>query len=348
MNDKMKAVVCYQQNDLRYEDVAIPNIGDDEVLIQMDACGLCGTDIQKIRGNTVGKPTVLGHEVVGRIVKKGKNIAHYALGDRVITAIHVPCFTCHYCNKGHYTICEQFRTNNIDPGGFAEYIRIPALHLKHLTHKITDDISDDEATLIEPIACCLHGLKQADIRAGDSVLVMGAGTIGILHAQLAKIKGASQVMISDISPYKLDIALKVGCDYAINVAQNDLVKRVNEITHQLGADVVIIAAGVSSLLADAIKVVRRAGKIIVFSGFDNSPQITLDASRFFKDEISIIGTYSVTPYELPEALDLLTKKRLNITQMVTHHFPLEKLSKAIDLATNSTEQVLKVVIKAHL
>lgn len=344
----MKASVCYKKNDLRTEDLPTPEISDNEVLIKMLACGLCGTDIQKIRGDSVTKPTVLGHEVVGQIVKKGKNINNYQLGDRVITAIHVPCFTCHYCNKGHYTICEQFRTNNIDPGGFAEFIRIPELHLKHLTHKVSDKVTDEEATLIEPIACCLHGLKQADIRPDDSVLIMGAGTIGILHAQLAKIKGANKVIVSDMSEYKLQKALKVGCDYAINITEKDIISEVNQITNGQGVDVIVIAAGVSSLVSDAVNMVRRAGRIIVFSGFDKNKLVTLDASRFFKDEISIIGTYSVTPYEFPEALDLLEKRKLNTDEMITHVFPLDKLSEAIDLSTDPKQSVLKVIIKSEI
>lgn len=344
----MKASVCYKQNDLRTEDLPIPEISDNEVLIKMLACGLCGTDIQKIRGDSVNKPTVLGHEVVGEIVKKGKNVSKFEIGDRVITAIHVPCFTCHYCNKGHYTICEQFRTNNIDPGGFAEFIRIPELHLNHLTHKVSNNVTDEEATLIEPIACCLHGLKQADIRPNDSVLIMGAGTIGILHAQLAKIKGANKVIVSDMSEFKLQKALKVGCDYAINIKEKNIIDEVNKITDGQGVDVIVIAAGVSSLVADAVNMVRRAGKIIVFSGFDKNKLVTLDVSRFFKDEISIIGTYSVTPYEFPEALDLLEKRKLNTEEMITHVYPLNKLSEAIDISTNPEQPVLKVIIKAEV
>ena len=344
----MKASVCYKQNDLRTEDLPIPEISDNEVLIKMLACGLCGTDIQKIRGDSVNKPTVLGHEVVGEIVKKGKNVSKFEIGDRVITAIHVPCFTCHYCNKGHYTICEQFRTNNIDPGGFAEFIRIPELHLNHLTHKVSNNVTDEEATLIEPIACCLHGLKQADIRPNDSVLIMGAGTIGILHAQLAKIKGANKVIVSDMSEFKLQKALKVGCDYAINIKEKNIIDEVNKITDGQGVDVIVIAAGVSSLVADAVNMVRRAGKIIVFSGFDKNKLVTLDVSRFFKDEISIIGTYSVTPYEFPEALDLLEKRKLNTKEMITHVYPLKKLSEAIDISTNPEQPVLKVIIKAEI
>lgn len=344
----MKASVCYKKNDLRTEDLPIPEISDNEVLIKMLACGLCGTDIQKIRGDTVNKPTVLGHEVVGEIVKKGKNVSKFEIGDRVITAIHVPCFTCHYCNKGHYTICEQFRTNNIDPGGFAEFIRIPELHLNHLTHKVSNNVTDEEATLIEPIACCLHGLKQADIRPNDSVLIMGAGTIGILHAQLAKIKGANKVIVSDMSKFKLQKALNVGCDYAINIKEKNIIDEVNKITDGQGVDVIVIAAGVSSLVADAVNMVRRAGKIILFSGFDKNKLVTIDVSRFFKDEISIIGTYSVTPYEFPEALDLLEKRKLNTKEMITHVYPLNKLSEAIDISTNPEQPVLKVIIKAEV
>ena len=342
----MKANLYYGKKDIRYEEMEIPEITSEEILIKMEACGLCGTDIQKILEGTAKAPVVLGHEVVGKVIKTGKNVNKFSVGDRVITAIHVPCFTCHYCNKGHYTMCDQFRKTNIEPGGFAEYIKIPEPHVKHLVHKISDNISNEEAALAEPIACCIHGLKAADIQANDTVMIMGAGQIGIIHAQLASLKGASKVIITDISDFKLNKAKELGVQYTINVLNENLQEKINAITNNEGIDIIVIAAGNSSLLEDAMKLVRKGGKIIVFSPFDKNNMVTIDAGRFFMDEISIIGTYSVTPYDFPEALDIIEKEKINIKDMITHVFPLENLKEALELASDPQNEYLKIVIKA--
>lgn len=340
----MKASVYYSKNDIRYEKMDIPEISDGEVLIKMEACGLCGTDIHKILGETVKGPLVLGHEAAGIIVKKGKNVEKFNVNDRVIAAIHVPCFTCHYCNKGHYTLCEQFKKTNIEPGGFAEYIRIPEPHVKHLMYKITDKLSYEKATLAEPVACCIHGLKAADIRADDTVLVMGAGQIGVIHGQLASLKGADKVIITDISDFKLKKAKELGIQYTINIQKENITEKINEITNGEGVDIAVIAAGSSSLLAEAVKLLRRGGKIIVFSPFDKDNIVSIDAGRFFRDEISIIGTYSVTPYDFPEAMDIIENDKINIKDMITHTFSLENLKEAIKLAEDPGSEYLKIVI----
>jgi L-iditol 2-dehydrogenase len=340
----MKAGIYYGKGDIRYEDVEIPVIKDGEILIKTEACGLCGTDIHKALDSTVKGPVVLGHEAVGRVVEKGKGVERFNIGDRIITAIHVPCFTCHYCNKGQYTLCAQFKNTNIEPGGFAEYIRIPEEHVKHLVQIVPENISIEEATLAEPVACCIHGLKAADIKPGDSVMVMGAGQIGSIHGQLAKLKGADKVIITDISEFKLRKAKELGVDFTVNVLKENLSERIEEITGGNGVDIAIIAAGNSSLLSEAVRLLRRGGKIIVFSPFDKDNMVKIDAGRFFRDEISIIGTYSVTPYDFPEAMDIIEKGKINIKSMITHTFPLEKLKEAVELAADPEKESLKIII----
>ena len=209
-----------------------------------------------------------------------------------------------------------------------------------------DGVSVEEATLAEPVACCIHGLKAADIQIGDSVMVMGAGQIGSIHGQLAKLKGADKVIITDISEFKLRKAKELGVEYTVNVLNENLGERVNEITRGKGLDIIIIAAGNSSLLAEAVSLLGRGGKIIVFSPFDKDNMVKIDAGRFFRDEISIIGTYSVTPYDFPEAMDIIEKKKINIKDMITHTFPLEKLKEAIELAADPGNESLKIIITA--
>ncbi|MEG3132718.1 zinc-dependent dehydrogenase [Rouxiella sp. T17] len=341
----MKASVYYSKNDIRYEDLPVPELEEGDILLQMKSCGLCGTDIHKALHQTVTGPVVLGHEVAAEVVKVGKRVTRFRPGDRVVTAIHVPCFTCHYCDRGHYTLCEQFKPTHIEPGGFAEYIRLPELHVKHLTHKIPQEMSWEKAAMVEPVGCCLHGLKQAKISSGCSVLVMGCGTIGLLSAQLSAMMGAAKVIVSDLSPFKLELALRLGINHAINPARDDLEAQIQDMTDGFGVDVVIIAAGVSSLLPQAINLLRRGGRVVVFSPFDHHNMVNIDAGRFFRDEISVIGTYSLSPYEMPEAIEILRLNKINVDDMITHHYPLSQLTEAIEFAANPANDVLKIIMK---
>lgn len=341
----MKASVYYSKNEIRFEDLPVPELEDGDVLLQMKSCGLCGTDIHKAQHQTVTGPVVLGHEVAAEVVKVGKRVTRFRPGDRVVTAIHVPCFTCHYCDRGHYTLCEQFKATHIEPGGFAEYIRLPELHVKHLTHKIPQEMSWEKAAMVEPVGCCLHGLKRAKISSSCSVLVMGCGTIGLLSAQLSAMMGAANVIVSDLSPFKLELALRLGIHHAINPARDNLEARILDITDGLGVDVVIIAAGVSSLLPQAINLLRRGGRVVVFAPFDHHNNVNIDAGRFFRDEISVIGTYSLSPYEMPEAIEILRLNKINVEEMITHHYPLSQLAEAIEFAANPANDVLKIVMK---
>ncbi|EXU73923.1 zinc-binding dehydrogenase [Erwinia mallotivora] len=341
----MKASVYYGKNDIRYQEMPVPDIEDGDILVRMKSCGLCGTDIHKARHQTVTGPVVLGHEVAAEVVKVGARVSRFRPGDRVVTAIHVPCFSCHYCHREHFTLCEQFKPTHIEPGGFAEYIRLPELHVKHLTHLIPEGVSWDNAAMVEPIGCCLHGLKQAAITPGCSVLVMGSGTIGLLSAQLAAMMGASTVMVSDLSPFKLDLALRLGIDHAINPAKENLPARIAEITAGLGVDVVVIAAGVASLLPQAIDLLRRGGRVVVFSPFDQDNLVTIDAARFFRDEISIVGTYSLSSREMQEAVEIIRNDRIRLGEMITHSWPLSRLHEAIEFAANPHNEVLKVIMQ---
>ena len=340
----MKASVYYGKDDIKYEDVEKPKLESGDVLVKVKTCGLCGTDIHKAKNQTVTGPVVLGHEIAGEVVEVGEGVSGFKLGDRVVTAIHVPCFSCHYCDRGHYTLCDQFKKTNLEPGGFSEFVRLPKLHVDHLTHKLTPETTWEDAAIVEPVACCLHGLKTAEVNPRDKVLVMGAGTIGLVSAQLAKLKGALTTIVTDIADYKLSVAKKLGINHTINSLKEDVVQKVSEYTGGEGPDIVVIAAGVPSLLAQAVDVVRKGGKIIVFTPFDKDNMVTIDAGRFFKDEITIIGTYSLTPYEMTEATQIVCEGRINVKDMITHTYPLSELKEAIDFASNPSNDVLKVVM----
>lgn len=339
----MKANIYYGIDDFRYEERPVPEMGDDEVLIAMRTCGLCGTDIHKAVHQTVPTPTVLGHEIAGDVVRVGARVKTFQEGDKVFVAHHVPCFTCHYCLRGHYSLCPQFKQTNLDPGGFSEFIRVPAFHVQHTMGKLPDGVSYDEGAMVEPVACCLHGFHAIDMRPGNSVLIMGAGQIGCLHAQIARHFLADLIIVSDVNPFRLKKAKQLGADVTINVAEEDTVERVMELTDKRGVDIVIIAAGVSALLAEAMTCAARGGQILVFSPFKREP-VEVPAFRFFEDELRVVGTYSSTPYDYEPALQLIKNGVIQVEDMVTHRFPLAQLHEAITLANNPKSDVLKVLI----
>lgn len=318
-------------------------IEEGEVLIKMNVCGLCGTDIHKAIDKTVQPPITLGHEIAGEIIEVGAGVTEFHVGDRIFVAHHVPCFTCTYCKRGHYSLCPQFKATNVDPGGFSEYIRVPALHVKHTMGKLPDDISDEAGAMVEPLACCLHGFDLISMKPGDQVLILGSGQIGCLQVQLANHFLADQVIVSDVNPYRLEKAKEVGASHTIHANETDVLEKVAELTNGHGADIVIISAGVSHLLEQAMHCVARGGTVLVFAPFAKM-DTTIPAYRFFEDEISIVGAYSSTPYNYTTALELLKKGVIDMEKMVTHRFPLSRLGEAIELAHDTTKEVLKVLI----
>jgi L-iditol 2-dehydrogenase len=340
----LKTAVYYDVGDIRYEERPIPSINEDEVLVKMHCCGLCGTDIHKALHKTVSSQTVLGHEVSGEITSVGKEVTDFQVGDRVFVAHHVPCFTCEYCSKGSYSLCPQFKQTNLDPGGFSEYIRVPALHVKHTMGKIPEQMSFEEGALVEPIACCLHGFESISFKPGDSALIMGAGQIGCMQVQIAKYLMAGKIIVSDINSYRLNKSIEFGANFAINSKDEDVVQEIKKITNGKGVDIVIISAGIHSLLPEAMECVSRGGTILVFAPFQNE-LVPIPAYRFFNDEVKIIGSYSSNPYNYQVALEMLKNQVFDVQKMVTHRFSLAQLNEAIECAHNPNEEVLKVVIK---
>ncbi|GLC87149.1 zinc-dependent dehydrogenase [Lysinibacillus piscis] len=339
----MKAAVFYDKNNIRYEERPMPTIGEGEVLLRMEVCGLCGTDIHKVLDETVPETTVLGHEVAGTIVEIGQGVEEFVVGDRVFVAHHVPCFTCHYCQRKLFTLCKQFKETNLEPGGFSEYIRVPALHVKHTMGKLPENVTFEEGALVEPVACCLHGFESMDIRPGDSVLILGAGQIGCLQIQIARHLLAGQIFVSDINPYRLEQSLHFGATAVMNSKTENLQEKVMEWTAGQGVDHVIISAGVSALLTEAMNCVRKGGTILVFAPF-REEEIAIPAHRFFMDELKVIGSYSSHPYNYETALQLIQQGVIRVNDMVTHRFPLAQLDEAIHCAHSPNEQALKVLL----
>ncbi len=338
----MKASVYYGPDDIRYEEVSPPEIKDGEVLVEVKACGLCGTDLSKIRERTVPPPAILGHEIAGEVIEIGQGVKGFRIGDRVIFGHHVPCFSCPYCRHENYTQCPQFKEINIDPGGFAEKVRVLRRSVEGAMLKIPDGFPYEEACLVESVACCLRGIRKCNIRSGDTVVIMGTGPIGLIHLQLACSLGG-KVLAIDLVDYRLKKAMEFGATEAINSKREPVVERIRERTEGRGADVVIVAVGSPEAIAQAMDLTCQGGVVNIFAESPPRSLLRIDPNLIYHSEVRLIGSYSSTPLEQREALNLIKEKRIKIRELITHKFRLKDLLEAVRLAMRAQDS-LKVII----
>jgi len=338
----MKVAMYYGKEDIRIEEMATPEIGEDEVLVEMKACGICGSDLMdwylKSRA-----PLVLGHEPAGVIAKKGRKVKGFNVGDRVFVHHHVACLTCHYCIHGDYTLCEQFHKTRIEPGGLAEYFKVPTPNLQIDTLKIPEPMSFEEATFIEPVGCCLRALKKCNMQAGDSLAIIGVGAIGIIHVALSKIFGAEKTFVSDPIDYRLNVAKQFGADVAINPEKEDLTAIVKAETDGRGVDIAVVTAPSLEAYKAGLSVCRKGGKLCVFAPIEPSKYLQISPKELFFSEIQIIPSYSTSHLETRAALKIIKSGRINVKKLITHRFKLVEAAKAFKTASESKES-LKVIV----
>jgi L-iditol 2-dehydrogenase len=338
----MKVAMYYGKEDIRTEEIASPEIGKDEVLVKMKACGICGSDLMdwylKSRA-----PLVLGHEPAGVIAKKGRKVKDFNIGDRVFVHHHVACLTCHYCIHGDYTLCEQFHKTHIEPGGLAEYFKVPAPNLQIDTLKISETLPFEEATFIEPVGCCLRALKKCSIQAGDSLAIIGVGAIGIIHVALSKIFGAEKTFVSDLIDYRLNVAKQFGADVTINPVKEDLPAVVKAETDGRGVDTAVVTASSLEAYKTGLSVCRKGGKLCIFAPTEPSKYLQISPKELFFSEIQIIPSYSTSHLETRVALKLIKSGRINVKKLITHRFKLVEAAKAFKTASENKES-LKVIV----
>jgi L-iditol 2-dehydrogenase len=338
----MKAAMYYSLEDIRIENMPTPKIGRNEMLVEMKACSICGSDLMEWYLEKRA-PLVLGHEPTGIVTETGSEVENFQVGDRVFVHHHVACLTCHYCIQGDYTMCEQFSRTHIEPGGFAQFFKVPAPNLQIDTLKIPSTLSFEEATLIEPVGCCIRAQNKAEIRKGDTVAIIGAGPSGIIHAMLAKISGAAKVLITDLIDFRLKMAEKLGADLAVNAQQENVAEKVREVTENRGADVVIVTAPNVRAVEEGLQMVRRGGKLLLFAPTQPNQHARLSPHRLFFSEISIIPSYSVSHIETRTALQLISSGRIKAKELITHRFPLSQTKEAFQTAAKD-KKCLKVVV----
>lgn len=339
----MKAAFLRGTNDVRIEDTSVPSLQDGDILVRMKACGVCGTDVEKMRGHHV-TPPILGHEVAGEVAQVASRVRGFAVGDRVFAHHHVPCYTCHYCRHGDYTMCPHFLRYNLDPCGFAEYFRVPAwIVSKGGVIKLPEAMSYEEAAFIEPLASCLRSIDKCDLAAGDDVLVIGTGPVGLLHIKLLPLFKVGRIFASDINDFRLTLAKKAGAAFVFNPLKQDLAKEVRDVTEGRGVDVAIVATGSPTALASAPTLVRNGGTVNLFGAPPRGATVTYDASQLFVREISLVPSYSTSELETHMALKLLAAKKIEVLSLITHRFPLESTPAALQCAAER-QDCMKVMV----
>lgn len=334
----MKVAVYYRNDDIRIEERPQPPISEDEILVKMKASGICGTDVMEWY-RIKKAPRVLGHEMAGEIVEVGKNVRDFKTGDRVFVSHHVPCYKCHHCLQGNYTACESLHAGNYEPGGFSEFIRVPAENVRYGTFSLPDGITYEDAAMIEPLGCAVAGQNQLGLKEGQTILIIGAGVSGILHTQLSKIKKTT-VIVLDINEERLKQAAEFGADYMLHAEKYsvDLLKRIND--NRL-ADVVIVCAAAKQAVQNAILSVGRKGKILFFAVPETD--ISIPSQSFWRNEISLFFSYGAAPQDIRNAIEMINKGKFEVSKMITHKVPLSSISQGFKLVTEA-KYSLKVVV----
>jgi L-iditol 2-dehydrogenase len=331
----VKAVIYYAFDDIRIEDRHVPTISDTELLVKVHGCGLCGSDIIKIV-QQIPPPVVLGHELTGTIVERGKAVSNFEVGQRVIVSHHVPCGECHYCLHQNYSMCATFKASNVDPCGFAEYIRVPAQHVQYTTLLLPESLSAEEGSFVEPLACCVRAVRRTLLLAGDCVVVMGLGSVGLLMLQAVKAVGAGnsgkvRVYGVDLLAERLRLARDLGADDVVQAPADEegLRQALEEYTEGRGADAIIITAPGTRPFLQALAGVRKGGTINIFAA--HAGMVPIDLEKIYQQELSITSTYSSSPEELRIALNLLSNRKVCVDGLISHRLPLTQFSEGVML-----------------
>ncbi len=339
----MRVAMWYNNRDVRIEEMPVPLIGAGELLVRIEASGICGSDVMEWY-RLDRAPLVLGHEIGGQIVAIGERVERYKEGDRVSAAHHVPCNTCHYCLSGHHTVCDTLRQTNFDPGGFAEYIRLPAINVDRGVFLLPDEVSYEEATFIEPLACVLRGQRLAGIQPGNSVLVIGSGITGLLHVMLARTLGAGRVIATDIKQYRLEEAQRFGADAAIH-AEEDLPARLRQMNQGRLADLVIVCTSATSAFTQALKSVERGGTILFFAPTDPGVTIPISINElFWRNDVTLTTSYAGSPADHQTALELIRAGTTPVRRMITHRLGLAETGLGFQLVADAQDSI-KVIIE---
>jgi L-iditol 2-dehydrogenase len=341
--ETMKVAVYYNNKTVRVEERSVPEIGPGDLLVKTEACGLCGGETMEWY-LAPRAPKVLGHEPTGVVVKAGSKNTRFKEGDRVFVHHHVGCMSCHHCNRGNFTLCEQYQKTNIHPGGFAEYFQVPEENVAFDTYILPDNVSFEEGSIIEPMACCLKGFKNAQIHSGDTFAVVGAGFMGMCFVQLARLYPFSKIVVLDFSDWRLEKALSLGATHAINPLKQNAVDVLKELNNGYLADMVVLTVPSTKAWDSAFDLCEKGAFFHCNAPAEPGQMVPFNANRMYFREITVNSSYSASHIETQAVLDLLVDKRVNARSMITHRFGLDGVADAIQLLLKSGESLKSLII----
>jgi L-iditol 2-dehydrogenase len=339
----MKAAKLYSFTDIRIEDMPVPEVGADEALMKVKASGICSGDVMPWYIEKKA-PLVLGHEPAGEIVKVGAQVSSVKPGDRVFVHHHAPCMECSFCERGDYVQCSEWRRSGIIPGGVAEYVLIPEGNLKNDTLILPDNMSFEDAALIEPLACVVKSYKRSGIRQGDTVLVIGLGVMGMMHVLLAKHYGAGQVIGADMVDFRLAKAKELGADRVINVSKEPLKEKVLSYTAGKGADIVVAGPNSISAMESGIHCAAPGGTVVLFTPAKPGEKLTLDPNHLYFRDINLATSYSCGPDDTKQSLSLIQKQRVTAQKLVTHRFSIEETADAYNTVAQAGPSIKVLIV----
>jgi len=324
-------------------DIPIPKLAVGDILVRMEASGICGTDLEKIEGQ-LGPGGILGHEVSGTIENVTDDTSNYKPGDRVVAHHHVPCYQCPDCSNGNYTLCSEFKRTNIDPCGFAEFFRVPKYNLlRGAAVPLPPELSYEEGAMIEPTACCIRAIRRANIKQGDNILVVGLGPTGLTQIQLLRHASTGKIFGSDVVEARLQLGKKLGADETINALAEDVPAHIRKVTGD-GVDLAIVSTGNEKALSQAFRSVRKGGRILLFGAPSQGASYQLNVSDLFSRQIMLMSSYSCVEAEIDEAIRLVSEKRLGLRTLISDRFKLRDSEEAMEFAKTSKTAIKTIIV----
>jgi L-iditol 2-dehydrogenase len=339
----MRVAVYYNNTDVRVEVRERPEIKAGEILMRTEACGICGSDV--LEWYRIKKaPLVLGHEVAGIVEQVGEGVESFKPGDRIVAAHHVPCNTCPHCLTGHHTACDTLRATNFDPGGFAEFIRLPAINVDRGTFLIPESLSFEAATFHEPLGCIIRAHRRVPIYAGQCLVVLGSGISGLLYIHFARHAGAGKSLAVEPNPFRREAALRMGADAALSPEDTTIPEFLRSLNSGRAADQVLVCTGAEQAQYDALKYVERGGTVLFFAIPAGEVKVPVSINSFlFRNDITLTTSYGAAPRDSWEALQLLQSPALGVEGMITHRLPLDRTAEGFRLVAEAGDS-LKVIV----
>jgi len=341
----MKAAVVKSNSNIEIKNIEKPPVGSGDMLVKMRACGICGSDVEKVFGK-YGQPSMrLGHEPAGIITQVGSEISNFSVGDRVFTHHHVACYSddCHECSHGNETMCKKYYESNLEPCGLADEYVVPEWNVKHGgVLNIPDSMSFEEAAMIEPLACCIRAWSKFTHKKNDSVAILGVGPTGIMHVLLAKLYGFGKVFCLDLNDFRLDFAKKFET-ITIHSGNTNALEQIKSETANQGVDVVIVSTSSLNALKDAVNFVRKGGTIVMFGVPSKGANVDLDMNEIYSKGVTIVNSYAASDIDTIHALDLISNKQIDVSQLITHKYNLQECQQAF-VHAKSGDNAMKIII----